>query len=65
MLVSSGRRWAQAHELDNEPEATLAELLRLVSPCNLVGVGGFKRRAIPKIQVFRNANGQPSIEAIR
>lgn len=39
VLVSSGRRWALVHELDNEPEATLAELLWLVSPCNLVGGG--------------------------
>ncbi|KQP77470.1 molybdopterin-guanine dinucleotide biosynthesis protein MobB [Methylobacterium sp. Leaf113] len=61
VLVSSGRRWALFHELGDEPKATLAELLQLLSPCDLVVIEGFKRGAIPKIEVFRNANGRPAL----
>lgn len=61
VLVSSGRRWAIVHELGDEPEATLAQLLGRISPCDLVVVEGFKREAIPKIEVYRGANGRPPL----
>jgi molybdopterin-guanine dinucleotide biosynthesis protein MobB len=51
VLVSSGRRWAQVHELRDEPEATLGQLLRRISPCDLIVVEGYKREPIPKIEV--------------
>lgn len=63
-MVSSGRRWALVHELSDEPEATPAELLWLVSSCDLVVVEGFKRGPIPKIEVFRNANGRPALYSV-
>ncbi len=58
VIVSSGRRWAQIHELRDEPEATLAQLLARVSPCDLVVVEGFKRQPHAKLEVFRSANGR-------
>ncbi|MHB2209066.1 molybdopterin-guanine dinucleotide biosynthesis protein B [Methylobacterium sp. CM6257] len=61
VLVSSGRRWAIVHELGEEPEATLAQLLERISPCDLVIVEGFKREAIPKVEVYRIANGRPPL----
>ncbi|MGH1575212.1 molybdopterin-guanine dinucleotide biosynthesis protein B [Methylobacterium sp. P31] len=61
VLVSSGRRWAMVHELEDEPEATLAQLLERISPCDLVIVEGFKREAIPKVEVYRVANGRPPL----
>ena len=57
VIVSSSRRWVQMHELGAEAEATLAALLRRVSPCDLVLVEGFKRHEHPKLEVFRRALG--------
>jgi molybdopterin-guanine dinucleotide biosynthesis protein B len=57
VIVSSSRRWVQMHELAGDAEATLAELLRRVSPCDLVLVEGFKRQRHPKLEVFRRAVG--------
>lgn len=64
VLVSSGRRWAQVHELRDEPEATLGQLLRRISPCDLIVVEGYKREPIPKIEVHRADNGRPPIHPV-
>lgn len=37
------------------------DLLRKVSPCDLVLVEGFKREPLPKIEVFRRAAGKPAL----
>lgn len=58
VIVSSSRRWVQMHELADAPEATLAELLRRVSPCDLILVEGFKTERHPKMEVFRQAVGK-------
>ena len=55
VIVSSPRRWAQVHEIGDDTEATLAQLLRRVSPCDLVLVEGFKTQRHPKMEVFREA----------
>jgi molybdopterin-guanine dinucleotide biosynthesis protein B len=57
VIVSSSRRWVQMHELGGEAEATLAALLKRVSPCDLVLVEGFKQQGHPKLEVFRRAVG--------
>jgi molybdopterin-guanine dinucleotide biosynthesis protein B len=59
VLVASGRRWALMHELRDEPEPALPDLLRRLSPVDLVVVEGFKAYAHPKIEVHRAANGKP------
>lgn len=59
VLVSSGLRWALMHELRDEAEPDLPELLTKLSPVDLVIVEGYKRSAIPKIEVYRSANGKP------
>ncbi len=59
VLVSSGRRWALMHELRNAPEPRLPELLRKMSPVDLVIVEGFKSEPHRKIEVHRAANGKP------
>jgi molybdopterin-guanine dinucleotide biosynthesis protein B len=61
VIVSSARRWVQIHEIGERAEATLAELLRRLSPCDLVIVEGFKRAAHAKLEVFRAANGRPPL----
>jgi molybdopterin-guanine dinucleotide biosynthesis protein B len=59
VLVSSASRWALMHELRGTPEPVLTELLRKLSPVDLVLVEGFKRENHPKLEVYRTANGTP------
>jgi molybdopterin-guanine dinucleotide biosynthesis adapter protein len=61
VVVSSGRRWALIHELRGEPEPPLEELLAKLAPADLVIVEGFKRRAYPKLEIYRAAEGKPLI----
>jgi molybdopterin-guanine dinucleotide biosynthesis protein B len=58
VIVSSARRWVQMHEIGTDAEATLPELLRRLSPCDLVLVEGFKTERHPKLEVFRSAVGK-------
>jgi molybdopterin-guanine dinucleotide biosynthesis protein B len=59
VAIVSSRRWAIVHELGEEPEPTLAEVLAKLSPVDLVIVEGFKRQSHPKLEVFRSAIGKP------
>jgi molybdopterin-guanine dinucleotide biosynthesis protein B len=59
VAIVSSRRWAIVHELGQEPEPPLAEVLAKLSPVDLVVVEGFKRHAHPKLEVFRAAVGKP------
>ena len=59
VIISSGKRWAMLHELREEPEWDLAELVAKMSPVDLVLVEGFKRDAFPKLEIHRIANGKP------
>ncbi|KQP32922.1 molybdopterin-guanine dinucleotide biosynthesis protein MobB [Methylobacterium sp. Leaf102] len=61
VIVSSARRWVQIHEVADGPEATLADLLRKLSSCDLALVEGFKRAAHAKLEVHRAANGRPPL----
>jgi molybdopterin-guanine dinucleotide biosynthesis protein B len=58
VIVSSARRWVQMHEVGAGAEATLAELLQRLSPCDLVLVEGFKTDRHPKLEVFRAEVGK-------
>lgn len=51
-LVST-KRWALMHELDNEPEPTLDEILNKMEPADLILIEGFKREGHPKIECIR------------
>jgi molybdopterin-guanine dinucleotide biosynthesis protein B len=59
VLVASANRVALMRELRGAPEPSLAELLRLLKPVDLVLVEGFKRDPLPKIEIFRTANDKP------
>jgi molybdopterin-guanine dinucleotide biosynthesis protein B len=59
VLVSSGRRFALMHELRDEPEWPLRELLTKITPVDLVIVEGFKTDRHPKVEVHRIANAKP------
>jgi len=58
VLVSSVNRWALMHELRGNPEPRLPELLKKMSPVDLVVVEGFKSEPHRKIEVHRKANGK-------
>jgi molybdopterin-guanine dinucleotide biosynthesis protein B len=59
VLVSSSRRWALMHELRDEPEATLRDLVARLSPVDLVIVEGFKTETHAKLEVHRASVGKP------
>jgi molybdopterin-guanine dinucleotide biosynthesis protein B len=61
VLVSSANRWALMHELRGAAEPPLHQLLRKMSPVDLVVVEGFKREPLRKIEVYRAANGKPPL----
>jgi molybdopterin-guanine dinucleotide biosynthesis protein B len=61
VLLSSSMRWAHMHELKGEPEQTLQQLIDRISPCDLLLVEGFKREAIPKMEIFRRDNDKAAL----
>jgi molybdopterin-guanine dinucleotide biosynthesis protein B len=61
VLVASSVRLALMRELRGAPEPSLADLLSMLAPVDLVLIEGFKRDAVAKIEVCREAGGQPPI----
>jgi molybdopterin-guanine dinucleotide biosynthesis adapter protein len=59
VLVASGVRWALMHELRDHAEPTIYELLRKMSPVDLVLIEGFKSAMYARIEIFRNEVGKP------
>jgi len=59
VVISSAKRFAILHELREEPEWDLPNLLDKLSPVDIVLVEGFKREKVPKLEVYRAANGKP------
>jgi molybdopterin-guanine dinucleotide biosynthesis adapter protein len=59
VVISSARRFAILHELRDNPEWDLPDLLAKLAPVDLVLVEGFKRDAFPKLEIHRAANGKP------
>jgi molybdopterin-guanine dinucleotide biosynthesis protein B len=59
VMVSSEKRWVIQHELRGDPEPPLERQIERMSPCDLLLVEGYKRAAIPKLEVYRQANGKP------
>lgn len=61
VMVSSANRWALMHEHRSAPEATLEELIRHMSPVDLVIVEGFKGHPHPKLEVHRAVIEKPML----
>ena len=61
VLLSSRNRWALMHELRDEDEPSLGDLLKQLSPVDLVLIEGYKRDRHPKIEAHRKETGQPLI----
>lgn len=51
-VLVSRNRWAIQHELDGEDEPSFLQMLERISPCDLLLVEGYKREAIPKIEII-------------
>jgi molybdopterin-guanine dinucleotide biosynthesis protein B len=49
------------HELRGTPEPSLQELIRHISPCDLLLIEGFKHEPIPKLEVYRNVVGESTL----
>ena len=71
VVLSSPRRWAVMHELRDQPEPILADLLTRLSPVDLVLIEGYKRADHPKVEAYRAVTGRdllardnPTIRAV-
>jgi molybdopterin-guanine dinucleotide biosynthesis protein B len=59
VLVASANRFALIHELRGAAEPDLAQLLKRLSPADIVIVEGFRGGAHPKIEIVRPELGKP------
>jgi len=62
VLLASHTRWALLHELGDEAEPPLVEILAKLAPVDLVLVEGYKRDPHPKVEVFREGEGRSLIQ---
>lgn len=53
VAVVSSCRWAIIHELEEEEEPTLAQILAKFEPCDLILIEGFKRDNHDKLEIRR------------
>jgi molybdopterin-guanine dinucleotide biosynthesis adapter protein len=61
VLVASSRRWALMHELRDQPEPSIYDLLPKLSPVDLVLIEGFKAARHTRIEVYRREVGKPPL----
>jgi molybdopterin-guanine dinucleotide biosynthesis protein B len=59
VVIASNRRLAKVREFEADAAPTVHELLGELEPCDWVLVEGFKSAALPKIEIWRAATGQP------
>ena len=59
VLVTSARRWALMHENREAPEPSMDDLIRHMTPVDLLLVEGFKAHAHDKLEIHRPAVGKP------
>ncbi len=59
VLLTASRRWVLMHELRGETEPDLDQQLKLLAPCDLVLIEGFKHAPIPKLEVHRGETARP------
>ena len=59
VLITSARRWALMHELRDDQEPPMAELIARMTPVDLLLIEGFKRAEHDKLEVHRPAIGKP------
>lgn len=61
VAVVSRQRWAIIHELRDEAEPSLEDILQKLAPCDLVIIEGYKRDGHDKIEVRNLALDHPKL----
>jgi len=61
VMVGSAHRWALMHELREEPEPSSTNLIKLMTPVDLLLIEGFKTESHDKIEIHRPALGKPTL----
>ena len=59
VLIGSEKRWALMHELRDVAEPSAIELMRHMTPVDLLLIEGFKREPHDKLEIYRAENGKP------
>jgi len=59
VMITGGKRWALMHEIREKAEPSVADLMRHMTPVDLLMIEGFKNDDHPKLEVFRAATGKP------
>lgn len=59
VVISGAQRWALLHENRGEPEPKIEDMLKRMSPVDLVLIEGFKTYPHAKMEVYRPEVGKP------
>ena len=57
VMITASKRWALMHELRNEHEPDVEELMQRMEQVDILLVEGFKSHSHPKIEVYRSDLG--------
>ena len=63
VLMLSSQRWILMNELRDEAEPALETQLEMLAGNDVVLIEGFKAAAVPKVEVYREANGKTPLWA--
>ncbi len=61
VLMLSNQRWVLMNELRDSLEPSLEQQLAMLADNDVVLIEGFKAAAVPKIEVYREANDKPAL----
>ena len=61
VMIATPERWTLMHEMRDDPEAPLGELLAHMTPVDLLLIEGFKAHPHDKIEIHRPSLGKPMI----
>lgn len=61
VMVCSGNRWALMHELRDEPEPPLTDLITHMTQVDLLLIEGFKAHPHDKLEIHRPSVGKPAL----
>ncbi len=60
VVIASDRRLAKVREFEVRADPSVHDLIAELDACDWVLVEGFKRAALPKIEIWRSATGMPA-----
>jgi len=61
VLLTSRKRWAMLHELREDPEYAIDDLIKMMAPVDVLLIEGFKSHTYPKIEINRPSRGKKLI----